>query len=86
MLEGLKNKGIDNFVCNQYKQINMRATKQTVVTGLSIEPDLLALAKARAKACGFKFSFSAYVADVLRRDIQCLATQSPSGSVTSSRS
>ncbi len=41
----------------------------TVVTALSIEPELLRMAKMKAELAGFKFSFSRYVCEVLRKEI-----------------
>jgi hypothetical protein len=45
--------------------------KQTVKTSFSIEPDLLQQAKVVASLTGYRFSFSAYLSDVLRKDIEC---------------
>lgn len=43
--------------------------QQTVKTSFSIEPALLEEAKAVARVTGYKFSFSGYVSDLLRKDI-----------------
>lgn len=47
--------------------------KRTVVTGISFDPQLLELGRQKAKLCGFQFSFSAYVSELVRKDVQCLA-------------
>jgi len=56
--------------------------KRTVVTGLSIEPELLEVAKIKAKMSGFRFSFSAYVSELLRKDTECLAHTNQQRSAT----
>lgn len=38
---------------------------------LSFEPGLLQSAKLLAQVSGYRFSFSAYVNDLIRKDIQC---------------
>jgi hypothetical protein len=45
--------------------------KQTIKTSFSIEPDLLEQAKVVARLKGYRFSFSAYISDVLQKDVEC---------------
>lgn len=43
--------------------------EKAVITGVSFDPQVLKLAKARADSLGFRFSFSAYIGHLLLRDL-----------------
>lgn len=49
---------------------NRRPGRSTVNTSLSLAPDFLEQAKARARELGFENSFSAYVAKLIRDDLR----------------
>jgi hypothetical protein len=55
------------------KKLAQSKTK-TINTSLSFEPDLLDDAKTIARLAGFTHSFSAYVADLIRKDIEWRTT------------
>lgn len=44
---------------------------QTVRTSLTLEPQVLRLSKELAQRSGYQFSFSAYVNEILKKEIQC---------------
>lgn len=50
---------------------------KTAKTSISLEPDLLVLSRAVASQRGYRHSFSAYVAQLLRKDVECLAITKP---------
>lgn len=52
-------------------------TRQTIKTSLSIDRDVLENAKAVANLQGYRHSFSAYITETLRRDIQCHQLRKP---------
>lgn len=41
----------------------------------SIEPDLLEDAKRLAKLRGYRYSFSAWITDIIRKEISCLQNE-----------
>lgn len=55
-----------------------------VKTSISLEPDLLVLSRAVAGHRGYRHSFSAYVAQLLRKDVECLAHTKPLSVLTPS--
>lgn len=44
--------------------------QQTIKTSFSVEPSLLEEAKLTARIKGYRFSFSGYISDLLRKDIE----------------
>lgn len=54
------------------------AAKRTVATSITLEPELYSQAKMLAEISGYRFSFSGFVADVLREKIQCQQIRKPS--------
>lgn len=50
------------------------AESKTINTSLSIEPKLLEDAKTIARLAGFEYSFSAYVRDLIRKDLEWRTT------------
>lgn len=62
-----------------YYQVTVKTApiQRTVKTSISLEPDLLELSRAVARTRGYRHSFSAYVAQLLRKDVECLATIKP---------
>lgn len=48
----------------------------TVKTSISIDSDLLEDSRAIARLRGFRHSYSAYVANLLRKDMECLTGSS----------
>jgi hypothetical protein len=49
--------------------------KSTINTSISIEPGLLDNARTVARMVGYKHSLSAYVCDLILRDIECRMTR-----------
>ncbi len=46
---------------------------KVVKTSVSMEPELLEIAQVIAKQSGYRYSFSAWVSDVIRKEIECHA-------------
>jgi hypothetical protein len=47
----------------------------TIRASISLEPDVLLSGQAIAKQLGFRFSFSAYVNELIKKDIKCRLEQ-----------
>ncbi len=47
------------------------STRQTVKTSITLEPELYRQAKLVADVSGYRFSFSGFVADLLREKLKC---------------
>lgn len=55
-------------------QTEKSTQSKTINTSLSFEPELLEDAKTIAKLAGYRHSFSAYVSELIRKDIEWRTT------------
>jgi hypothetical protein len=62
------------MIATKQKKAGNVIQPKTVNTSLSFEPELLENAKAIAKMAGYRHSFSAYVSEVIRKDIEWRTT------------
>jgi hypothetical protein len=44
---------------------------KVIKTSFSVEPELLETSKLVARMLGYRFSYSAYVSDLIRKDVEC---------------
>ena len=51
---------------------------KVIKTSFSVEPELLETAKLVARMIGYRYSFSAYVSDLIRKDVECRTNKTTS--------
>jgi hypothetical protein len=56
---------------NSVQKIGEAGRKATVITSVSLEPELLASAKMLANISGYRFSFSAFLSDLIKKELEC---------------
>jgi hypothetical protein len=62
------------MIATKSKEPKIITQSKTINTSLSFDPELLEDAKTIAKLAGFRHSFSAYVSELIRKDIEWRTT------------